>query len=265
MTDNRPIGIFDSGIGGLTVANAVVRLLPNEDIYYLGDTHYIPYGAKSAEWVQARSEQIIHFLLRQNCKAILIACNTATAAALHLLRQKFPELPIIGMEPAVKPAAEQTQSGIVGVLATAGTFASDRYQSLTDRFAEGVTVLENPCTGLVKLIEAGQIDGPEVTELLRSIVLPMLDEGADTFVLGCTHYPYILPALRELLGQEATIINPAPAVARQTKRVLEAASLLAASTPAGHFTLATTGPLPDIAVTQLAMRPKIVQLPLTAL
>lgn len=227
VPDNRrAIGIFDSGIGGLTVANAVFDLLPNERIIYFGDTANIPYGNKTSEQVRDFSFKITEFLLSKGCKAIVVACNTASAAALDALRSRYPEVPFIGMEPAVKPAAKLTKTGKVGVLATAGTFKSQRYAKLMHAYAQDVTMIENPCVGLVKLIEQHQIDHPDTRALLESILKPMEAEGADTFVLGCTHYPFVEHIIRDIIDEAEHIINPAPAVARQLKRRLENLNLL---------------------------------------
>ena len=222
-----PIGIFDSGIGGLSVANAITALLPHESLYYYGDTAHLPYGTKPLSTIRAYSHDIAQFLIeQQKVKAIVVACNTASAAAIEYLRATWPEMPFIGMEPAVKPGATRTLSGKVGVLATQGTFSSDRYSSLTQRFAEHVDVLEDPCIGLVELIEAGKVNDAETKSLLSGVLLPMLEAGVDTFVLGCTHYPFVEHLILEIVGQDKLIINPAPAVASQLKRVLEKRQLL---------------------------------------
>jgi glutamate racemase len=223
---NNAIGIFDSGIGGLTVANAIFDLLPNEELLYFGDTAHIPYGTKSAETIRQYCLDITDYLLQQDCKAIVVACNTASAAALESLRQAWPNVPIIGMEPAVKPAVKASKSGKIGVLATAGTFDSERYENLVERFAEGKSVFENPCLGLVEKIEAGMQSHPETIALLSEVLQPMLDEGVDTFVLGCTHYPIVRAQIQSVAGPEAHIINPAPAVAKQLKKRLEKLDLL---------------------------------------
>jgi glutamate racemase len=224
--ENRAIGIFDSGIGGLTVANAVFDLLPHEKIIYFGDTANIPYGDKTADQVRDFSFRITQFLLNKGCKAIVVACNTASAAALDALRNHWPDVPFIGMEPAVKPAAKLTKTGKVGVLATAGTFKSQRYANLMHAYAQDVTMIQNPCVGLVKLIEEHKIDQPKTRALLESILKPMETEGADTFVLGCTHYPFVEHIIRDIIDEAEHIINPAPAVARQLKRRLEKLNLL---------------------------------------
>jgi glutamate racemase len=225
-SDERAIGIFDSGIGGLTVVNAVFDLLPQEQVIYYGDTANIPYGSKTESVIREFSFKITEFLLAKNCKAIVVACNTASAAALDALRKHWPEIPFIGMEPAVKPAAKLTQTGKVGVLATAGTFKSQRYAKLMETYAEGVEMIENPCVGLVKLIEQKKVNHPETKALLESILRPMEAEGVDTFVLGCTHYPFVEVLINEIIDEAEHIINPAPAVARQLKNILEKRGLL---------------------------------------
>lgn len=240
--NRQPIGIFDSGIGGLTVARAIVDLLPSESFLYFGDTARVPYGPRSEDDIRAFSEAISQYLIDQGCKAIVVACNTATAAALHHLRERWPELPFVGMEPAVKPGAQATKSGVVGVMATAGTFSSQRYAQLMERYASSVQVLENPCLGLVEQIEQGALDTPETLALLRRILLPMLDQGADTIVLGCTHYPFVQPLIQEIVGSAVTVINPAPAVAKQLKRVLKKQSLQHASTLPPSYQFQISGP-----------------------
>ena len=225
----QPIGIFDSGVGGLSVANAIVEYLPLESFCYYGDTAHVPYGPQPAAAVRTYSLQISRFLLDQGCKLIVVACNTATAAALPLLRQTWPEVPFVGMEPAVKPAARATRSGKVGVLATRGTFQSERYQLLMQQFGRQIEVLENPCQGLVERIEAGETEGPGMQNLLRSILHPMQARGADTFVLGCTHYPFVKPLIETIAGPQSTVIDPAPAVARQVGRLLSERGLLSSA------------------------------------
>ncbi len=230
-----PVGIFDSGIGGLSVVDAIVRLLPEERLIYFGDTARIPYGTKSPDTIREYASQITRFLLDQGCKAIVVACNTASAPALPYLRAQWPDVPIVGMEPAVKPGAEATKTGKVGVLATRGTLQSERYATLMNRFARHIEVLENPCIGLVELIEKEQFDAQETEALLRRIMLPMLEQGVDTLVLGCTHYPFVLPLIRRIAGDEIAIINPAPAVARQLERVLNEKNLLSTARAGKHL------------------------------
>lgn len=239
-----PIGIFDSGVGGFTVLRHIVAQLPHENVIYIADQANVPYGEKPAATIHHLSEQITHSLLAHNCKTIVVACNTATAAALSQLRADF-DVPFVGMEPAVKPGALATKTGVVGILATAGTFQSQRYAILMKRYADQVQVLENPCNGLVDLIESGRINDDETTALLRTIITPMLDAGADTFVLGCTHYPFIAPTITKIAGEitkhNVTIIDPAPAVARHLHTLLQQCQRLNQSTEYGRITLLTTG------------------------
>lgn len=235
------IGIFDSGIGGLTVANAIVDLLPRYSLRYFADTAHVPYGGQPAETIQGYSVDISRFLLEQGCKVIVVACNTATAAALNTLRITWPQVPFIGMEPAVKPAAEATHTNKVGVLATRGTFSSERYAALMHRFAANVTVFQNPCLGLVEAIETGETESASTALLLREILEPMLVQGVDTLVLGCTHYPLVRPLIERIVGPAVTVIDPAPAIARQLYRVLEANDWIPAGQAPGHHFFYTSG------------------------
>ena len=213
------IGLFDSGVGGLSVLRHVQAQLPDVPLLYIADQAHVPYGSRSLSDIRQLSDGITRFLLAHGANLIVVACNTASGAALTYLRQTFPDVPFVGMEPAVKPAAATTKSGKVGILATSGTFESQRYHSLMARFAQDVEVFENPCVGLVDLIEAGEIESEATAVLLRRCVQPMLDAGVDTLVLGCTHYPFVLPVLRKIVGTAVAIIDPAPAVARQVSRI----------------------------------------------
>ena len=224
---NAPVGVFDSGVGGLSVLGEIRALLPHESLLYVADSGHVPYGDKSAEFICARSLTIADFLLGQGAKALVLACNTATAAAISELRSAYPQLPIIGMEPAVKPAAAATQTGVVGVLATTGTLKSAKFAALLDRFASDVRVITQPCPGLVEQIEAGALTATATRELLWGWVQPLLAEGCDTLILGCTHYPFIKPLLRELLPANVSLIDTGAAVARQLRRVLAERELLA--------------------------------------
>ena len=236
------IALFDSGIGGLSVWRHVRALLPGVPLLYFADQANVPYGGRTAAEILRYADRISRYLIARGAKLIVIACNTATAAAINDLRQVYPGVSFVGMEPAIKPAAAVTRSGKVGVLATAGTFGSQRYVELAERFGQGLVLYENRCEGLVTQIEAGRMETPDTVELLRSIVNPMLAEGVDTLILGCTHYPFIRPVLAELVGPQVEIIDPAPAVAEQTKRVWERLQV------DGYATLlpnrfVTTGPL----------------------
>jgi glutamate racemase len=226
VTTSSPLGVFDSGVGGLSVLQAVQHELPDEATIYLADQAHVPYGRRPLEEVQSFAEAISGYLLSKGAKLIVVACNTASAAALHHLRATFPEIPFVGMEPAVKPAAEYTRSGVVGVLATPATFQGKLYASVVERFANGVTVLQQTCPGLVGQIEAGNLKGSETREILEQALEPMLKQGIDTVVLGCTHYPFVIPLIEEIVGPGVRVIDPAPAVARQVHRVLSDRNML---------------------------------------
>ena len=223
--ENQPIGVFDSGVGGLSVLGAMRRLMPEEPVLYFADQGHVPYGPRPLEQVRDFSETITRFLLDRGAKLIVVACNTASAAALHYLREKFPDVSFVGMEPAVKPAAEHTQSGLVGVLATPATFQGALYASVLGRFANGVQVLQHTCPGLVGQIESGDLDVDETRAILENALRPMLDQGIDTVVLGCTHYPFVIPLIEKIVGEEVRVIDPAPAVAKQAKRLLDASGM----------------------------------------
>lgn len=221
----RPVGIFDSGVGGLTILQAVRRALPEEDLIFIADQSHVPYGVRPLEEVRSFSVAVLRCLLERSCKLVVVACNTASAAALKHLRTVFPELPIVGMEPAVKPAAETTQSGVVGVLATPATFQGELYASVVEHFASGVKIMQDTCPGLVMQIEAGNLDGAETRTILERALAPMLKAGIDTVVMGCTHYPFVTPLVQEIAGPGVRVIDPSAAVARQTSRLLEAHNL----------------------------------------
>jgi glutamate racemase len=239
--DARPIGIFDSGIGGLTVTKAIRQALPRERLLYFGDTLHMPYGPRSLEQVRAFSMAITEALLGAGCKLIVVACNTASGAALRHLRERWPALPFVGMEPAVKPAAEQTRSGVVGVMATTATFQTEVYASVVERFGKGVRVLHQACPGLVTAIEAGELDTPGTETLLRGWLEPMMAEGIDALVLGCTHYPIVRPLIERIVGPQVRVIDPAPAVARQVDRLLQHHGLNAPPGAQGSLVCHTSG------------------------
>lgn len=219
------IGVFDSGIGGLSVLRAIRTLMPAQDVLYFGDQGHVPYGPRPMSEVRRFSFAISQFLIQQGARLIVVACNTASAAALIDLRLAFADMPFVGMEPAVKPAAEQTQTAKVGVLATPATFQGALYASVVERFAQGVEIYQDTCTGLVQEIEAGRLDGPETRRILNQALQPMLQAGIDTVVLGCTHYPLVIPQIQSICGPQVRVIDPAPAVARQTERLAGQISL----------------------------------------
>jgi glutamate racemase len=216
-----PIGIFDSGVGGLSVLRAIQQQIPHQDLLFLADQAHVPYGPRPLEEVRAFSFAITRFLVSEGARLIVVACNTASAAALHELRLAFPNTLFVGMEPAVKPAAEHTRSGVVGVLATPATFQGALYASVVERFAQGVQILQDTCPGLVLQIELGELDTPTTRMILERALHPMLAQGVDTIVLGCTHYPFLIPQIKEICGPDVRVIDPAPAVARQVGRLLK--------------------------------------------
>jgi glutamate racemase len=236
-----PIGVFDSGVGGLSVLREIRRQLPHENLIFLGDQTHVPYGPRPLQQVRDFSETITRFLLSQGAKLIVVACNTASAAALYHLRKTFPKTPFVGMEPAVKPAAEQTQSGVVGVLATPATFQGALYASVVERFANGVAVLQDTCPGLVGQIEKGELDSPATRTILESALNPMLEKGIDRVVMGCTHYPFVIPLIQEVVGPQVRVIDPAPAVARQVGRVLKDRGMVNTADAPGYVRYLTSG------------------------
>lgn len=225
------IGVFDSGVGGLSVLRALWQTVPEAAFLYVADQVHVPYGRRPLEEVRSFAEGISRFLVEQGCDLIVVACNTASAAALHYLRERFPNLRFVGMEPAVKPAAENTQSGVVGVLATPATFQGALYASVVERFAKHVRLLPHTCPGLVEQIEAGHLEHPQTRRILEEALTPMLAGGIDTVVLGCTHYPFVIPLIKEIVGSQVRVIDPAPAVARQARRQLLALGLLVTEQP----------------------------------
>ncbi len=228
------VGLFDSGVGGLSVWREVVRRLPHEATLYVADSIHCPYGPRSPQQIVGFTRSITRFLIERGAKLVVVACNTASAPALEALRAEF-DVPIVGMEPAVKPAARQTQTGHVGVLATAGTLNGDLFRKTSQRYATGVTVHIQVGEGLVERVEAGQADTPETEALLRAYLQPMLDAGVDQIALGCTHYPLLLPLIRRIVPDGVEVIDPAAAVARQVERVLLSDGLAAGEASAvGH-------------------------------
>lgn len=238
-----PIGIFDSGVGGISVLRAIREQMSEEVVIYFGDQGHIPYGPRPMEQIRNFSETITRFLLAQGAKIIVVACNTASAAALKYLREEFPDVQFVGMEPAVKPAAERTQTGKVGVLATPATFQGALYASVVERFAHGVELFQNTCPGLVQQIEQGNLTGKETRRILEDALLPMLEKNIDTVVLGCTHYPFVIPLIQEIVGDAARVrvIDPAPAIAKQTERLLASKGLRNTAGSRGESRFYTSG------------------------
>jgi glutamate racemase len=233
------IGLFDSGVGGLSIWREIVAQLPDESIVCFADQTHVPYGPRPMEEIRAFSKAITRFLLGLGCRVIVVACNTASAAALTHLRSTFPEVPFVGMEPAVKPAAQTTRTGKVGVMATPATFQGELFASVVERFANGVQLVNQVCPGLVGQVEAGRLDTPGTEAMLRQYLAPMMAAGVDTIVLACTHYPFLAPAIRRIVGPDVQVIDPAPAIARQVRRVMEQRGLL--STGRARRVFYTTG------------------------
>lgn len=224
------IGIFDSGTGGLSVFKEIRKLMPEERYIYFSDNAHCPYGEKSREYIIERSREITRFLLDKGCDIIVVACNTATAAAIAVLREEFP-VRFIGMEPAVKPAVKSTRTGVVGVLATAGTLKADKYLNTREKFSEGVKITEHVGQGFVELVEKGCLTGREAEDVVRASLKPLLDEGADRIVLGCTHYPFLWDTIAKIASElyperEIEIIDPAPAVARHLLETMKTEGLI---------------------------------------
>lgn len=227
-----PIGVFDSGLGGLSVLRDIRAQLPGEALLYLADSLYAPYGDKPEAQIQARTIAICDWLISQQVKAIVVACNTATTRAIHLLRERYRELPIIGVEPGLKPAASQSATHVVGVLATRNTLASDKFSALLAAQDPSCRFVCVAGTGLVEFVENGDTQSPALIALLREQLAPMLDAGADTLVLGCTHYPFLLPAINAVTGGRLAVIDTGAAVARRLVQQLDAHGLRAPETTA---------------------------------
>ena len=234
MSSTLPIGVFDSGIGGLSILKKIHQQLPRESLLYIADSAHAPYGLKGEAFIIERSRHILKFLNSQPVKAVVVACNTATAAAVETLRNEN-SLPIIGMEPAIKPAALQTQSGVIGVLATAGTLASDKFVDLKSRFDGKVEIITQPCPGLVEHIERFQMDLPAIRNLLQEYIRPLVKKGADSLVLGCTHYNFIKGQIREVAGDAVSIIDTQEAVSNRLASVLKEEDLLSELEGTIHF------------------------------
>jgi glutamate racemase len=215
------IGIFDSGVGGLSVWREITRLVPQAKILYLADQIHVPYGSRSLEEVRRFAEGITRFLSDQGANPIVIASNTTSAAALYHVRTLFPDVSFVGMEPALKPAIQKTQTGVVGVIATQVTFQGELFANLMEKYASTIRVLPQACPGLVEAVEAGALDTPETMEMLRTYLSPVLASGVDQLVLGCTHYPFLVPAIERVIGKDVSVIDPASSVAHQTVRKLK--------------------------------------------
>ena len=243
LPDNRPIGVFDSGVGGISVLKHIHVLLPHEDLLYVADSKYAPYGSRTPAEITARCFEIADFLIAQNAKALVVACNTATAAAIDALRAKYDlpgfNIPIIGMEPAVKPAAEASKNGIIGVLATVGTLKSAQFAALLETYGRNVEVVTQACVGLVECVERGELENQSTLQLIQQYCKPLIDEGADTIVLGCTHYPFVRPLIEQAVGTKVALIDTGAAVANYLQKRLAELNLLTESKEIANVTFYT--------------------------
>lgn len=234
------VGFFDSGLGGLCILDAFKELCPHESTIYIADSRNCPYGNKPADEIARLAERHTRQLLKRGCKMIVVACNTATAAAIDTLRAEWPDVPFIGIEPAVKPAALRSKTGVVGVLATAGTFGGRLYNETKAKFAKDVTVIATVADEFVELVERKEVSGANAERVVRAKVEPLLAAGCDKLVLGCTHFPHLKPLIEKVCGGRAEVIDPSGAVARQARRVLSARGLLAsASAKPSHVFIRT--------------------------
>ncbi|HEU0053634.1 MAG TPA: glutamate racemase [Longimicrobium sp.] len=240
----RSVGVFDSGIGGLSVAREIRGALPHEDLLYLCDTAYLPYGDRTTEEVRARTLAAGRWLEANGAKVMVVACNTASGAALETLREHLA-IPVIGLEPAVKPAVAASRNGRVGVMATVGTLRSERYARLVERYANGSRVLAQPCPGLADLVEDGHLDDDALWARMPEYTAPLKAAGVDTVVLGCTHYVFVRDAIARALGPEVALVDSGPAIARQTRRILEERGALAAEGE-GSLRVLTTGDADEV-------------------
>ncbi len=241
--DARPIGVFDSGIGGLPIARKIRELLPNENLIYVADTAHTPYGEKTEDYILQRSLAVTDFLISQNVKAVVVACNTATMVSIQTLREKFA-LPFIGVEPGVKPAAIHTQSGVIGVLATQKTLTSQAFNLLAERVAGHVKMEIQPCPQLVRLVESLQLNDNETYQAVRDYVRPLIEKGADTIILGCTHFAHLAPVIKEVAGPHVSVISTETAVAKEVARRLQSENLLSTASKTSQTEFFSNSDLP---------------------
>lgn len=215
------IGVFDSGVGGLWVLKHIQEKFPEYDYIYIADQAHIPYGSKSIREIHTFSEEITHFLINKGCQLIVVACNTASGVSLKYLRNKFPDTLFIGMEPALKPAIKNTKTGKIGILATSKTFKGELYLSVVEKFSKGKELIEHTCPGLVEEIEKGEFDSLKIIAILEKALFLMIKKGIDAIVLGCTHYPFVMPSIKKIVGRKINIIDPTPAIVRQVGRIIK--------------------------------------------
>jgi len=235
------VGIFDSGIGGLSVMHEIHDMLPFQPLFYVADQIHVPYGKRQMSEIRDFSFAITDFLAAKGAQVIVVACNTASAAALKDLREEYPHLTFVGMEPAVKPATQKTHTGIVGVLATPATFQGKLYHTLVEKFASNVKILTHTCPGLVELIESGETTSQGTKLILQRALLPMIEKGADTIVLGCTHFPFVIPSIKRIVGPNVTVIDPSPAIAKRVSFLLNELDLIKRYPHESDIAFSTTG------------------------
>jgi glutamate racemase len=240
------IGVFDSGVGGLWILRHLQDKMPMYNYVFFGDQGHVPYGKRPLEEIKSFSEKIAKFLIIKNCKVIVIACNTASAASLKYLREKFPDVLFIGMEPAIKPAVEITHTKKVGVLATSATFQGELYNSVVERFAHDVEIFKDTCPGLVSQIEKGDLEGTITSSILEKSLRPMLKNNIDVVVLGCTHYPFVIPLIKKIVGEKVNVIDPTYAIVEQVSRILKENNLSDKSSNKGKIDIFTSGKVEDI-------------------
>jgi glutamate racemase len=238
--ENGAIGIFDSGVGGLSILAQVRQLVPGERILYFADQANVPYGPRGISQVRAFSESITTYLLNKGAKIVVVACNTASAAALQYLREVFPDIPFVGMEPAVKPAAQSSRSQKVGVLATPTTFQGELFGSVVERFAKGIEVIQQTLPGLVERIEMNDLDSSETRAILVERITPLIEAGVDTLVLACTHYAFLIPTIEDMFGSSVVVIDPSPAIARQARYLINQGKLELDTSDPGEITYIST-------------------------
>ena len=251
MEQGRAIGIFDSGVGGLSVTAHIHRRLPAEHLLYVADSAFMPYGCRPSRDVEERCLRLAGFFVDQGVKALVVACNTATSMAIHSLRQQL-DMPVIGMEPAIKPAVSESRRGVVGVLATTGTINSSKFNQLISRFAGQAKLIVQPSPGLVECVERGELQADRTRELLEGYLQPLIDAGMDRLVLGCTHYPFLIPLIRQLVGEDVAIVDTGEAIARELDRQLEMRRIKAADGP-GSVQFWSTGDVATVAPLMAAL------------
>jgi glutamate racemase len=242
ISSAAPIGVFDSGVGGISVLKHIRELMPQENLIYVADSKYAPYGNQTPEFIRSRSFYLAEFLLNQGVKALVVACNTATAAAVAGLRERYPDLLIIGMEPALKPAVAATKTGVVGVLATSGTLKSAQFAALLEHYGQGVQVVTQACIGLVECVEKGALANTSTEALLKQYLQPLLDANADTIVLGCTHYPFVRPSIEFLVGADVVLVDTGAAVAKHLNNRLQENNMLNSSDSFGEVSFWSNNP-----------------------